>query len=161
VGLVRLLIVLAALVVVAAACGQPAPATAPSPSAGATFDLGLPDCGMPPSPSAEAPPPGAVMPPRSRITAVRIQPPLAQLNGYVESTPREVREWIESQDHLEVVVSEDEGYESELLVTDGRRRTFIKAQAICADASLLAEVIADEDAASMLPTPAGSPPPAP
>lgn len=132
---------------------------AATPSAGATFDLGLPPCGKPPSEDPTPPPAGAVLPPTARLTAVRAQQPLTQLNGYVEMTPLQVREWIETQPHLEVVVSEDEGYESELLVTDGTNRTFVKARAVCADGSLLAEVIAPEDSGAVLPTPAGSPPP--
>ena len=100
-----------------------------------------------------------MLPPTARLTAVRAQQPLTQLNGYVEMTPVRVREWIEAQADLEVVVSEDEGYESELLVTDGTWRTFVKARAVCDDASLLAEVIAPEDSGAVLPTPAGSPPP--
>lgn len=128
-------------------------------SATAPADLGLPPCGKPPSEDPTVPPPGAVMPPTARLTAVRDQPPLVQLNGYVESTPVEVREWIEAQAGLTVVASEDEGYESELLVTDGTWRTFVKARAVCADGSLLAEVIAPEDSSAMLPTPAGTPVP--
>lgn len=122
------------------------------------MDLGLPPCGKPPSPAPEMPPPGAVIPPKTRLTAVRDQPPLAQLNGYVESTPVQVREWVQAQDDLTVLQAEDEGFESELLVTRGEYTTFIKAQAVCAEGSLLAEVIAPADAAVQLPTPAGGTP---
>lgn len=128
-----------------------APATA--------FALDLPPCGKSPSPDPDPPPPGAVVPPGTRITAVREQAPLVQLNGYVTSTPREVRAWVEAHSGLDVVVSEDEGYESELLVTDGTWRTFIKARAVCSDGSLLAEVIAPEHSDAVLPTPAGRPAP--
>lgn len=92
---------------------------------------------------------------------MREQSPLSQLNGYVEMTPVAVRQWVEAESGREVVVSEDEGYESELLVTDGTWRTFIKARAVCAEGSLLAEVIAPEDSGAVLPTPAGSPSPPP
>jgi hypothetical protein len=101
------------------------------------------------------PPPGALLPPSARITAVRDQPPLTQLNGYVEMTPVQVRAWVESQRDLTVNQSEDEGYESELLVSDGEYETFIKAVAVCSTASLLAEVIAPVGAAANMPTPAG------
>ena len=37
--------------------------------------------------STTRPPAGAVLPPTARLTAVREQPPLTQLNGYVEATP--------------------------------------------------------------------------
>ena len=122
-------------------------------------NLGLPPCGKPPSEDPTPPPPGSVMPPTARLTAVRAEPPLTQLNGYVESTPAEIREWIEAQPDLEVVMSVDNGDESELLVTDGTWRTFVKARAVCADGSLLAEVIAPEGSDAVLPTPAGSPAP--
>ena len=152
---------MALAVVFTAACGGN-PSVPQAVASGAPFtNLGLPPCGKPPSEDPTKPPPGAVMPPTARLTAVRDQLPLVQLNGYVESTPVAVREWIESQPDLTVVVSEDEGYESELLVTDGTWRTFVKARAVCAEGSLLAEVIAPEDSAAALPTPAGSPAPPP
>lgn len=155
----RAAVVAAILLVLAAGCNGPAPSGAPASVPPTAMALELPPCGKPPSPDPNPPPPGAVMPPESRITAVREQAPLVQLNGYVESTPREIRAWVEAQPDLEVVVAEDEGYESELLVTDGTWRTFIKARAVCEDASLLAEVIAPEDSDAAIPTPAGSPAP--
>lgn len=139
------------------ACSRPAAAPAATPSAVA--GLGLPPCGQPPSPDPDPPPPGAVLPPESRITAVREQRPVIQLNGYVESTPGEVRAWVESQTDLDVVAAVDRGDEVELLVTDSTWKTFISARAICDDASLLAEVIAAEDSGAVIPTPSGSPAP--
>ena len=122
----------------------------------------MPACGKPPSPDPNPPPPGAIMPPTARITAVREQPPITQLNGYVEMTPPQVRAWVEKQSGLDIKQGEDEGYESELLASDGEYTTFIKAVAVCATASLLAEVIAPADASAALPTPAGgTPTPAP
>ena len=121
-------------------------------------DLGLPGCGKPPSPSADEAPPGSVLPPGTTVTAARSQPPISQFNGYVTMTPVQVREWIQAQDDLEVLVAEDEGFESELLVGNGKFRTFVKARAVCAEASLLAQVIAPADSAVQLPTPAGGTP---
>lgn len=151
---------LAAVVLVAAACGgaggQPSSGSgSPTQAAVIPTDLGLPRCGKPPSPAPDPPPDGAVLPPSTLLTAVRDQPPLTQFNGYVELTPVQVRTWIEEETDLEILVSEDEGYESELLVTDGVYNTFVKARAICATASLLAEVIAPADSGATLPTPAG------
>lgn len=130
-------------------------------SAGASpvpYDLLLPTCGKAPSPAPDQPPPGAILPPGTRLTAVREQPPLTQLNGYVEMTPIEVRAWVEARDDLTVQLSEDEGYESELLVSRGEYTTFIKARAVCKEASVLAEVIAPREASESLPTPAGRTP---
>ena len=138
-----------------AACAAPA-VPAPSVAATATATVGddLPPCGQPPSPDPDPPPPGAVLPPVSRITAVRRQPPVVQLNGYVESTPGEIQAWVEQQENLEIVASEHTPDESQFLVTDGTWRTFIKARAICDDASLLAEVIAPLQSDAVIPTPA-------
>lgn len=142
--------VLLLVVAVFTGCGRPDPAVAPAPPAA----LELPACGKPPSPDPQPPPPGAVLPPESRITALREQPPRVQLNGYVMSTPRAVRAWVESQEALHVVAARDDGYEVEMLVTDGDWRTFIRARAICTDASLLSEVIAPASSDAVLPTPA-------
>ena len=145
---------MALLGLVASGCTQPGPVAGPTAQPTA-FALDLPPCGKSPSPDPDPPPPGAVVPPGARITAVREQAPLVQLNGYVTSTPRQVRAWVEAESGLDVVASEDEGYEAELLVTDGTWRTFVKARAVCEEGSLLAEVIAPEDSDAVLPTPAG------
>lgn len=153
----RVTFAVVAVALALAGCTDAGPGAAPAPSAAPpTFALNLPPCGKPPSPDPDPPPPGAVVPPGTVITATREQPPLLQLNGYVASTPRAIRTWIEAQPDLEVVSSEDEGYESELLVSDGTWRTFVKARAICDEGSLLAEVIAPEDSGAVLPTPAGT-----
>lgn len=146
------------LVLAAGGCDRPAPGAEPATTA-APFALDLPPCGKSPSPDPGPPPEGAVIPPGTRITAVREQAPLVQLNGYVTSTPRDVRAWVETQSGLEVIASEDEGYEAELLVTDGTWRTFIKVRAVCSDGSMLAEVIAPADSDAVLSTPAGRPTP--
>lgn len=141
------------------ACGGANPDASPTVAANGAgppvTDLGLPGCGKPPSPAPEAAPAGALLPPGTTVTAVRDQPPITQFNAYVEMTPVQVREWVESRPGLEVLSSEDEGLESELLVSDGEYNTFVKAAAVCADASLLAEVIAPAEADATLPTPAG------
>jgi hypothetical protein len=115
--------------------------------------LDLPGCGTPPSPDPDPPPVGAVIPPGTRVTAFRQQDGLGQLNGYVTSTPRQVRAWIAEQPGLEVVAAQDDGYEAQLLVSDGSRRTFVKVRAVCTQGSRLVEIIAPADAAEALPTP--------
>lgn len=145
------------------ACGSGTPATPESggpasPAALSPTALPLPRCGKPPSPAPGAAPAGAIVPPGTTLTAVRDQPPITQLNGYVEMTPVQVREWVEARDDLVIKHAEDEGFESELLVTAGDHSIFVKAQAVCATASLLAEVIAPAGADAALPTPAGGTP---
>lgn len=145
-------VAVALLASAALACAQPA---VPSASPATSSENGLPPCGQPPSPDPDPPPPGALVPPGARITAVREQPPVVQLNGYVESTPRQVREWVEEQPGLTIVAASEEPDESQLLVTDGTWKTFVKARAICDGASLLAEVITAQDSDAVIPTPAG------
>ena len=120
-------------------------------------DLALPRCGKPPSPAPEEPAPdGAVLPPTTVLTAVREQPPLTQLNGYAEMTPTQIRAWIEGESGLEVLAAAQELHATELLVSDGVYNTFVRARAICAGASTVAEVIAPTDSDAQLPTPAGA-----
>jgi hypothetical protein len=111
----------------------------------------LPPCGRPPSPSAEQPPPGAVLPDTTRMTAVRTNPPLTQLNAYTERSPADVVDWIEAENNLEIVAASPPGREIELLVTDGVYNTWMSARAICDGASVLAEVIAPADSGAQLP----------
>ena len=125
----------------------------PAPS-DAGSDLGLPACGKPPSEDPTPPPPGAVMPPTARLTAVREESPRTQLTGYVESTPAAVGEWVASQPDLEVLASSTTSQRVELLVTDGTWRTYMTVRAVCLEASLLSEVIAAEGSGVPLPSPA-------
>jgi hypothetical protein len=111
----------------------------------------LPPCGRPPSPAAEQPPPGAILPDSARMTAMRSNPPLTQLNAYIELSPGSVVDWIRDRDDLQIVESSPLGREVELLVTDGTYTTWMSARAICDGASVLAQVIADSDAGAELP----------
>lgn len=153
--MLRRCLVLMCLLLLAAGCGGDTPAA--DVASDAATGLALPKCGSPPSEDPNPPPAGAILPPTARMTAVRSEPPLTQLNAYVETTPAGVREWVEGQPDLEVVDSAETAGEVELLVSDGQWRTFVSARAVCADASLLAEVIAPHDSDATLPTPAGSP----
>ena len=155
-GAVGAAVVLGLLV---AGCVEPPSPQGPPAVSATDADDRLPPCGKPPSPDPDPPPPGAVLPPAARITAVREQPPVVQLNGYVQSTPAALRTWVEARPNLDIVSEHAEPGEVQLLVTDGTWKTFIKASAICEDASLLAEVIAPEDSGAVIPTPEGSPAP--
>lgn len=127
--------------------------------ASSPFDplAGLPPCPSPaPSPVDHEPIAGLVLPDGAYVTEVRPQPPLVQVLGYVKRDPVAVREEYEARDDVEVLTSEDEGLESEVLLAAQGHRAFVKARALCADASLLAFVIAPETAAHAVPTPTGA-----
>jgi hypothetical protein len=156
------LVTAAAAVVLLAACGgggQPvAGSTAPvDPLLTEAFNA-LPACGPTPAPAPDTDAPGLHLPDEAIVTQIRDNGPLTQVTGYVALTPIEVRLYYEQATDVEVIQVEDEGYESEVLVTDGQHRLFVKAQALCSRGSNFAGVIAPEDAAGGVPTPAGSPP---
>ena len=118
---------------------------------------GLPPCGEPPEPLAEQPAiDGLVLPEGAQITQVTETPPLTNVTAYVERTPVQIRLELEADPDLEILVSEDEVLEAELLVTDGSHRTFVKARAICDRASVVVGVVAPEEAGDVVPVPTGA-----
>ena len=94
------------------------------------------------------------LPPGVALTSARDEAPLTYVDGYVPMTPIQVRVFYERSD-LTVILSEDEVYESELLVTDGVHRTFIKTLARCELGSDFVAVVAPEAAGAQVPVPAG------
>lgn len=84
---------------------------------------------------------------------------LTQAEGMVDLTPVEVRSYYEQHEDLRVLTVEDERVESEILVTDGTYRMFLKAQISCATGSNFTATVGTEAQAAALPTPAGSPSP--
>ena len=120
----------------------------------------LPVCSEPPPITAEAPT-GFTAPDGAIVQAVTPQDPLTSVTAYIAKTPEAVRQAYESLDGIEVLSSEDEIFEAELLVTDGEHRTYVKATAACQQGSHLLAVVAPEAEAGILPTPAGSPAPLP
>ncbi|HVM21338.1 MAG TPA: hypothetical protein VM307_15370 [Egibacteraceae bacterium] len=124
-------------------------ACAGSPAAPAA----LPACGHPPSPAAQPPPDGALLPPGTTLQAVRDQGARVQINAYTQSTPDGVEQWIHDRDDLEVDAVHRDGHQTELLVTGGTWRTYVSVRGVCADGSLMAQVIAPADADVALPQP--------
>lgn len=159
----RAAVVLVALAVLTG-CAEPTPAGVVDPNQPATGPLvALPPCTDPPQPVEELPPvEGAVLPPGTVVLDVTEQPPLTHLSGYVDMTPVNVRLWFEDNDDLEIIIIEDEVHESEMLVSDGSHRTYVKAAAICRTGSTVLGIVAEETAAEGLPVPTGAatPPPA-
>lgn len=85
------------------------------------------------------------------MTALRPNPPLTQLNAYVELSPEQVVAWIEDDDGLEITDASPPGRVIELLVADGGYTTWMSVRAICDGGSVLAEVIAAADDDAELP----------
>lgn len=118
---------------------------------------GLPPCDVDPE-TVEADDPGLVLPPSAAVTDRRADGPLVQLQGYMPYTPVQVRVFYATRDELEILQSEDEVRESEILASDGEHRLFVKAQAVCDHGSVFIAVLAPEVAATEVPTPQGTQP---
>ena len=166
----RALTIATALLV--AACA-PLPAPSPSPSSSTTpgvvpsFDpalleplAGLPACG--PAPVGSAAPTDLVglrLPPDAVIVQVQTADALTQVLGYVERTPIQLLADYFGRSDLEILQSEQEGIESELLYftreDGGRYRGFVKAQATCSAGSNFVVVVGPEQGAPV-PTPSGT-----
>ena len=147
----------AILFLLLAACGGDAPPAVPD--AAAPLEA-LPDCSEPPAPIAEAPE-GFIAPEGVVIQAVVPQKPLTNVTAYIAATPGKVRQEYEKLDGVKVLISEDEVFEAELLVSDGDHRTYAKVTAVCREGSNMLAVVAPELEAGALPTPRGTPPPLP
>lgn len=140
------------------------PTAVATPTGAASFDPNaafeaLPDCPPLPSPAAFEKPEGLHLPDEAVITSSRNNGPLTQVQGFVGLTPIQVRLYYEERKDLKVLHLEDEGFESEILVSDGENRLFVKAQASCSRGSNMVAVLAPEDEAGAVPVPAGSPTP--
>ena len=148
--------------------GAPPPVAEPTASPPAVNPLlteaykALPDCPSLPAaidlPEIE----GLYLPDEAVISSSRPTGPLTQVQGFVGMTPIQFRLYYQERDDLEIISVEDEGFEAEILVSDGKNRMFAKAQAFCSEGSNMIAVVAPEAAADAVPVPAGSPtPPAP
>ncbi|CAN5168280.1 hypothetical protein BH23ACT9_BH23ACT9_26500 [soil metagenome] len=150
---------LTAALVLAVALQACAPAAPIDPNAPATGPLtALAVCDPPPAAAPEtAGVDTALLPEDVVITGVTPVGPLVNMTAAVPRTPVTIRLEYEARDDIDVLVAEDEVFESELLVTDGRTRLYLKASAICQTGSVVVAVMAPEDSGASLPAPAGSP----
>lgn len=110
---------------------------------------------------------GLLLPEETVVHSVRRRGPITTVQGFVPLTPVEVREYYEDDPDIQIIVSEDELVEAELLFTNGKVRNFVKARSACREGSDIVTVIAREltalpaPAGTATPGPSGSPTPAP
>lgn len=157
----RLLLILIVALIAAPAltgCGGGAAPAAFDPNAPATGPLvALGECTGPPGEPIDREVPGIVLPPGAVIVDVFEQDPLTQVTAYVDLTPVNIRLWYEGEDAgIDVLTSEDEIHEVELLVSNGTHRTYAKGGAVCQEGTLLNLVVAEEIGASEFPVPSGA-----
>lgn len=139
--------------VVLAACGGGVDPT--------TVDLDLsayPPCAEQPSPPPAPDVAGLVLPESAVVFTTTELDPLTQVAGVVAMTPLEARDFYEAHPGLEVISVEDERVETEVVVTDGEYRMFVKVQITCAGGSNFTAVVGAEVLADQLPQPAGGQP---
>ena len=130
---------------------QPPPAAA-VPTAGGSELTALADCPSPPPASVDTVE-GMTAPPGTVVTKVVQQDPLTNVNGYVPMTPAQFEASFRTLEEVTILLSENEVYEAELLITNGTHRTFFKATATCRRGSTLLAVVAPEVDAEGLPLP--------
>jgi hypothetical protein len=139
-------------VVLAGGCGQPEPALTAQGDPLGPLEA-LPECEAPPSPSADAPE-GLVLPDSAVVQQVTPQDPLVNVTAYVPMTPVQFEQAYAELDGIEILITENEVYEAELLISNGTHRNFFKAAATCSQGSAIIAVVAPEVDAEGLPVPA-------
>lgn len=141
------------------ACATAPPVPAPAPSATAAGPFGplvaLPACETPPAASAQAVE-GLVLPDGSVVLKVQKQDPLTTVTAFTPFTPAQFEATYAKNDDLTVLLTENEVYEAELLVSNGTHRNFLKATATCSLGSQVLAVVAPEVDAEGLPLPQGA-----
>ena len=120
--------------------GGGAPAATQTPAATAAGPRVALGCeSVVPSPTVKTPR-GLVVPEGSRIVtgSTRKRPDderITVVEGYVERLPGDLVKAFEAQKGVQVLFKEDEGFEAELLVSDGRHRAFWKVVRACPSGS--------------------------
>ena len=115
----------------------------------------LPECPTPPA-ASETDVEGLSLPPGSVVTKVTPQKPLVNVNAYVPLTPAVFEASFKTMDGVKILFSENEIYEAEMLISNGKHRNFHKATASCQRGSMVLSVVAPEVDAKGLPLPAGA-----
>lgn len=145
--------VLALLATAVSACGSGDTVTdarvqAPTPSAVAGEQIPL-GC-EPAVPATRVPTPrGLIIPDGIRVIAesTRKRPDddrITVVEGYVERVPSQLVKEFKAAEDIEIQLSEDEEFEAELLVSDGRYRAFWKVVRVCLAASKFTALYSSE-----------------
>ena len=148
--------VVGCVLALAACAGEPVATGTPQPTIDPLGPLAaLPDCPSPPAGRDERVA-GLALPDGSVLTAVQPQDPLTTVQALVPLTPAQFEAYYADRADLEVLITENEVYEAELLVSDGSHRNFLKATATCSTGSQVLAVVAPEVDAEGLPIPQGA-----
>jgi hypothetical protein len=100
---------------------------------------------------------GLELPEGAFLTEVTDQGELVRVQGYVPLTPILFQLTFREREDLEMITVENEIHESETLYSDGERRVFLKAAAVCELGSVFLAAIAADANADAVPSPSGAP----
>ncbi len=110
---------------------------------------GLPECTPLPSPLRAIEVAGLIAPPGTVLTRSKAGGRrLTNVRGFVEMTPIQVRRFYASlrgRPGYEFFLLEDEVFEAEALLTDGKHRTYMRARATCSTRSDIFAIVAPEE----------------
>lgn len=137
---------------------RPGPVAAPTAViAAAEAFAALPPCQALPEAVDETAADIALLP-EAVVTAVDKLGPLVSVRGFIGMTPVAVHEAYDSRDDdaLEVIISENEVFEVEILAARGDHRTFLRGRAVCSEGTEFQAVVVSEEDADRLPIPAGA-----
>lgn len=152
----RFLAVVVAAYAVGACAEAGEPATAPTGPAGLAASLpALPECPSPP-PGIDADVPGLQLPEGSVVISTTDQKPVVNVSAFVPMTPAQFEASYRGLSGVTVLLSENEVFEAELLISRGSYRNFLKATATCEQGSQVLAVVAPEVDAQGLPLPQGA-----
>jgi hypothetical protein len=114
-----------------AGCGGGADAGAPPETAAATP---APDpCHRPARPVRA--PKGLVIPEGTLVAKITERPPNKQVEGFVALAPDRFVEFMARREGIGILFREAEGRDAEVMVTDGRQRSFWKLRTACPEGS--------------------------
>ena len=147
------------MTVVLSGCAPLEPAA--SPTSGSSAPPGaltaLPACGTEPA-GIDDQVEGLILPDSSVVREVTRQDPLTNVTVWVPLTPEQFQRSYTDRKDVTILLSENEIYEAEMLITNGTHRNFLKAGAQCQTGSQVLVIVAPETASSNLPVPPNASP---
>lgn len=91
-----------------------------------------------------AAPKGLIMPSGALVESVTPQPPNERAEGFVAMTPSGFVAAFERETRLGILFKENEGRDAEMMVTDGKRRSFWKLRLACPEGSRFTVLTGEE-----------------
>jgi hypothetical protein len=137
---VRLLPMMTACALLLAACGEKKEPVAAEP----TSEAGPCDLARPKK--TIDPPAALIVPDGIEVESISPQPPNEKVEGFLPMKPGDFVAHFEREKRLGILFSENEGRDAEMMVTDGKRRSFWKLTLACPEGSRFTVLTGEEQA---------------